>query len=110
MSSLKLIKSVNLVKSIILEPIYLNDRNAESLKFRIEFFQWSPNCFTCKLWREETYLVKPRFQPGDLEWDTEIYVLESGLPWDEIKEKSLESAVDKVIQLIQNTFSVAIDH
>ena len=109
MSSLKVIKSATLVKSVILEPIYLNDRNAESLKFRIEIFQWSPNCFTCKLWREETYLVKPRFQPENLEWDSEICVLEDGLPWREIKGDSLESTLDKTLQLIQNTFSITIN-
>ena len=106
----KIIRSAHLVKVVILEPIYLDDKNAESLRFRIEIFQWSHNIFTCKLWLEETYLLKPRFQSENSEWDIETCVLENGLPWREIKEKSLQGALETTINLIQNTFSVIVSH
>lgn len=108
MTSQKTIRSASLVKVIILDPIHLDDENAESLRFRIEIFQWSHDVFKCKLWLEETYLLKPRFQAENLEWDIETCVLESGLPWREIEENSLQGALDAVISLIQDTFSVTV--
>lgn len=110
MTSQKFVRSGNLVKVMILEPIYLDDETVESLRFRIEIFQWSHDIFTCKLWLEETYLLKPRFQTETLEWDVKTCVLEHGLPWKEIQEGSLESALDAVVKLIQDTFSVTVDH
>ncbi|WP_017661696.1 hypothetical protein [Baaleninema simplex] len=112
MSSKKVIHSATLVKVAILEPIDLANENAESLKFRIEIFQWSPNRFKCKLWREETYRLEPTFQAkeslGD-KWDVKTYVLDEGLPWDDIEEASLESAFNAIIQKIEDFFSVTIE-
>ena len=108
MSSQPIIHSATLVKVVILDPIELADENAESLKFRIEIFQWSPNRFTCKLWREETYLLEPTFQVQKSKWDVETCVLETGLPWNEIEETSLEGALNAIIRQIQDFFSVSI--
>ena len=110
MSSKQVIHSATLVKVVILDPIELADENAESLKFQIEIFQWSPNRFTCKLWREETYCLEPTFQAKVGErWDVETYVLETGLSWREIEKETADTALKSIIQEIEQYFSVTIE-
>ena len=111
MSDLPQINTGILTKTIILEPIALNDDRLESLKYRIEIFRWTNNDFTCQLWRRETYQMEPCYisnNDSQEKWGGETYVLETALDWEKIKGPSESHVIKMILKEIQGYFSIKI--
>ncbi len=111
MSAITQIRTATLARVVILEPIQLADERAESLKLRIDVLRWSPDRFTCQIWRRETYRLPPVFQPEDIEevFDAEIYVLDTSLVTEPIECVSADLAIEAVLREIEIRLSVSVE-
>lgn len=114
MKSKKPFKLFEIVKVFDLAPIAIPDPAGESFKFRIEILKDCQNDghFYARVCRRETFRLQPTFpldddgRPKDDCFDEEIVIQDISQKWENIKGKTAEEVLEKVLNKIREIFNL----
>lgn len=103
----------DVVKVVQLAPIKVPNKEVEPFVFRVEVLRkrGSKNNFHARVYRMETYRLRPTFpqksgKPFIKQSDEPILVEDFSQDWENIKGKSAEETIKKVIRKIEEIFQL----